>query len=411
MSSGIYIYISSIIPLHQLSRYGPGYGYIWERCGEPTELEGREFSINTPPHLSRHPKRIHKKERFLLEERWERVRGCDMLPGREEPHKLRGSMKKCAKPPSTVISAISKVHLYQPPHRRLLFCPNSQSPPTAIWRKPDINDKEQQTMEPVEMDFSMTAQIREMDCSISAQITEINFSEYMTKKRVEMDYSMATQEPVERVMATDTVLMAVLMMMLQMATILCPMLTSRRGLPARTGVRLHPSDKEVAPPVSRETVVYTRDLQRINDTACQAAAMTKKSILLLNTDNAYYHYMPQLVPLQASEEAMIWWLLASNLIKAGKLQAHKLQYDLYCYWQANYIDTASPNHEVDDKLYMTLLEGTDASAIFARLNKAINGHNQTSYEDLQWRQLNGCHMSSMWLYAGYVDTYHFPISL
>jgi len=33
--------------------------------------------------------------------------------------------------------------------------------------------------------------------------------------------------------------------------------------------------------------------------------MTKKSILLLNTDHAYYHYKPQLVPLQASVEAMI----------------------------------------------------------------------------------------------------------
>ena len=108
MSSGIYIYISTIIPLHQLSRYGPGYAYIWERHGKPTELEGREPSINTPPHLSRHPKRIHKKERFCVKEHWERVRGCDRFPGREEPHKLRGSMKKCAKPPSTVISAISK---------------------------------------------------------------------------------------------------------------------------------------------------------------------------------------------------------------------------------------------------------------------------------------------------------------
>jgi hypothetical protein len=30
----------------------------------------------------------------------------------------------------------------------------------------------------------------------------------------------------------------------------------------------------------------------IDDTACQAAAMTKKSILLLNTDHTYYHYNP-----------------------------------------------------------------------------------------------------------------------
>jgi hypothetical protein len=71
------------------------------------------------------------------------------------------------------------------------------------------------------------------------------------------------------------------------------------------------------------------------------------------------------------------------LIKAGKLEAHKLRYDLYSYSQANYLDTASPNHEVDDNLYMTLPEGTDASANFARLNRAINGLNRPSYEDLQ----------------------------
>jgi hypothetical protein len=32
---------------------------------------------------------------------------------------------------------------------------------------------------------------------------------------------------------------------------------------------------------------------------------------------------------------------------------------------------------------MTLPEGTDASTIFARLNKAINGLNQASEKDLQ----------------------------
>jgi hypothetical protein len=36
-------------------------------------------------------------------------KGCDRLPGHEEPHKLRGSMNKCAKPPSTDISATAKV--------------------------------------------------------------------------------------------------------------------------------------------------------------------------------------------------------------------------------------------------------------------------------------------------------------
>jgi len=62
------------------------------------------------------------------------------------------------------------------------------SPPTAIQTKPVINDKNQQTREWVEMDFSITAQISEMD-----------FSEHKTKKWVEMDFSMTTQEPVERV--------------------------------------------------------------------------------------------------------------------------------------------------------------------------------------------------------------------
>jgi hypothetical protein len=33
------------------------------------------------------------------------------------------------------------------------------------------------------------------------------------------------------------------------------------------------------------------------------------------------------------------------------------------------MDTASPNHEVDANLYMTLPEGTDVSAIFPTLNK------------------------------------------
>jgi hypothetical protein len=38
-----------------------------------------------------------------------------------------------------------------------------------------------------------------MDFSITAQILEMDFSEYKAKKRVEMDFSMTTQEPVERV--------------------------------------------------------------------------------------------------------------------------------------------------------------------------------------------------------------------
>jgi hypothetical protein len=172
-----------------------------------SEGRPREIAIKAPtpgirmhptaiPSLIRHPNHTDKDcakmiysqtpNKFRVEA-VKHYKGCDTLPGHEEPHKLRRSMKKSAKLPSTVISAISKVHLYQPPHGHLLFRSNSQSPPTAIWRKPDINDKEQQTMEPVEMDFS------------TAQIPEIDFSEYKTKKRVEMDFSMTTQEPVERV--------------------------------------------------------------------------------------------------------------------------------------------------------------------------------------------------------------------
>ena len=47
-------------------------------CGETTELDGREPIINTPPHLSRHLKEIRDIERFWLEQRKKRVRGCNM---------------------------------------------------------------------------------------------------------------------------------------------------------------------------------------------------------------------------------------------------------------------------------------------------------------------------------------------
>jgi len=70
------------------------------------------------------------------------------------------------------------------------------------------------------------------------------------------------QQPFKWVKATDVVFMAVLIMMLQTATILCLTLTSRWSLPAFTGVRSHPSDKEVAPPVSRETVIDNHNLHR-----------------------------------------------------------------------------------------------------------------------------------------------------
>jgi hypothetical protein len=62
------------------------------RCGELLELEGRQPIVNTPPHLAWHPKGIREKERFWIVERRKRVRGCEGIPGHDEPHKLRGSM-------------------------------------------------------------------------------------------------------------------------------------------------------------------------------------------------------------------------------------------------------------------------------------------------------------------------------
>jgi len=47
------------------------------RCGKMTELDDREPTINTPPHLLRLPNRIHEKEQFCLEERRNRVKRCD----------------------------------------------------------------------------------------------------------------------------------------------------------------------------------------------------------------------------------------------------------------------------------------------------------------------------------------------
>jgi hypothetical protein len=44
-------------------------------------------------HLSKHPKGIREEERFWLAECSKRARGNDRAPGREEPHKLRGSTK------------------------------------------------------------------------------------------------------------------------------------------------------------------------------------------------------------------------------------------------------------------------------------------------------------------------------
>jgi len=43
-------------------------------CGETTELEGREPTINIPPHLSRHPNGVHEGQRSQLEEHRKGVR-------------------------------------------------------------------------------------------------------------------------------------------------------------------------------------------------------------------------------------------------------------------------------------------------------------------------------------------------
>jgi hypothetical protein len=64
------------------------------------------------------------------------------------------------------------------------------SPSTVIRTKPVINNNEQQTRERIEMVFSITTLIEEMP---------VDFSEVKTMKQMEVDFSMATQEPVERV--------------------------------------------------------------------------------------------------------------------------------------------------------------------------------------------------------------------
>jgi len=140
-----YSYLSYISSVHI---YQPPH----RRCDETTELDCREPIINTPPHLYWHPKGIHEKEQFWLEEHRKRVRRYDTLPGHGEPHKLRGSMKKCAKPPSTVISALSKstyinhrtgvycfaqtheVHLRQPLLPEVSYNLRNQADGTNAWR-------------------------------------------------------------------------------------------------------------------------------------------------------------------------------------------------------------------------------------------------------------------------------------
>jgi hypothetical protein len=98
--------------------------------------------------------------------------------------------------------------------------------PTAFQAKPDISAKHPESREFSEMEFPKTAKILEMD-----------FPEYNTETRVEMDISNTIHKSVIWGMATDVVLMAVLMMGFKRAIILCPTLTSSRSLPARRFVR------------------------------------------------------------------------------------------------------------------------------------------------------------------------------
>jgi len=62
-------------------------------CGETVELESRQLIINTPQHLSWHPKAILEREQFWLKDCRMRVRGYEGIPGHDELHKLGGSMK------------------------------------------------------------------------------------------------------------------------------------------------------------------------------------------------------------------------------------------------------------------------------------------------------------------------------
>ena len=72
-------------------------------CGEMVELKGRQHIVDTPLDLALHPTRIPKNELFWLEERRKRVTGYEGIPGHNEPHKMRESMKArqgCVRPRS-----------------------------------------------------------------------------------------------------------------------------------------------------------------------------------------------------------------------------------------------------------------------------------------------------------------------
>jgi hypothetical protein len=155
-------------------------------------------------------------------------------------------------------------------------------------------------------------------------------------------------------------------MMLQIATIVWQILTTCQHLAACIHSKSHPSGKVIALLMSRETIIYSWHIHYINDTACQAAAMTKQVILLLNTDHTNNYNKPQLVTPHASILMLIWLLLASKVFKAGELQVHQPQFYLYSYWEANKIDTSASHHDVNVNPNIPLRLCSDASVIFAR---------------------------------------------
>jgi hypothetical protein len=100
-------------------------------CGETAEIEGREPIVNTPPHLSRHPKGIREKVRFWLEEHRKRVRGYDTIPGREEPRESTKSRKECMRPRAgkdrVCISLYGKMMCIYPGVSQIYILPVAQS--------------------------------------------------------------------------------------------------------------------------------------------------------------------------------------------------------------------------------------------------------------------------------------------
>jgi len=47
------------------------------RCGETMELEGREPTMYTLPHLTQHSNGLHERNQFWFEEHWNWVRRYD----------------------------------------------------------------------------------------------------------------------------------------------------------------------------------------------------------------------------------------------------------------------------------------------------------------------------------------------